>query len=117
MYSTTILKESWGKDRKRYDAEVLVKPFFAKNYTLKLRVLSTAPIKADNEDLIDEVIKKKKEWKQCKKSCSVLLARYNCNAYILNQAPTVTEDESTEKIGEVLDAVDIPPTIDIPEIG
>lgn len=105
IYSTTIIEEKWGKDNKRYDAEVLVKPLLRKSYTLKLRVLSQSSIVADNDDLIDAVIAKQNEAKACKIGCSIHLKKYNANAYILKEKPIVIEPDETEMTSEVTTAI------------
>lgn len=109
LYSTTILKESWSENRKRLDAEVLVKPLMGKKYTIQLRILSQAPIKADLEDLVDEVIRLKKEWKECKKSCSITLARWGVNAYIFNSQKTPPQEEQDTAYTEPVSLSDILP--------
>lgn len=105
IYTTTIIEEKWGKDNKRYDAEVMVKPLLGKSYTLKLRVLSQQPITADNDDLIDAVIAKRKEAKECKNSCSISLPKWNANAYIFKEKPTVTDPDESELTSEVTTAI------------
>ena len=96
FYSTTILKETRSENRKRLDTEVLVKPLLGEKYTLSIRILSQLPISADTEDIVDEVIRLKKEWKECKRSCSITLAKFGVNAYILNSDKVPVNSSETQ---------------------
>lgn len=69
---------------KRIDCRVKVSGFFADPYEIQLRVLSREVMEADKmEDLIEQVIDRKKDWKQGKKNLSLSLNGINANAYII----------------------------------
>lgn len=109
LYSTVILKKSQSENKKRLDTEVLVKPLFGQKYTLNVRILSQAPISADTEDIVDEVIRLKKEWKECKKSCSIAIAKFGVNAYILNSEKVPASSETELAYTEPVSLSDVLP--------
>jgi hypothetical protein len=69
---------------KRIDCRVKVSGFFADPYEIQLRLLSREVVNENRvEDLIDQVIERKKDWKQGKKNLSLSLNGINANAYII----------------------------------
>ena len=68
---------------KRIDCQVKVSGLFIEPYEIKLRIVSREVIKDNQiEDLIEQVIDRKKEWKQGKKFLALSLNGINANAYI-----------------------------------
>lgn len=69
---------------KRIDCKVKVTGMFADPYEIQLRIMSREVIEADRvEDLIEQVIERKKQWKQGKKNLTLSLNGVNANAYII----------------------------------
>ncbi len=69
---------------KRIDCRVKVSGFLTDSYEIQLRLLSREVVKENRvEDLIEQVIDRKKDWKQGKKNLSLSLNGINANAYII----------------------------------
>lgn len=81
--SLNILNKVVSPTGKRMDCQVKVSGLFVEPYEIDLRILSREVMNENQiEDLIDQVIDRKKNWKQGKKNLSLNLNGINANAYI-----------------------------------
>lgn len=80
--------------RKRFDLDVLVKPWWIADWSFKLRILARQEISdAQLKDIVQQVIDRKGEWRTCKANSSIQLNGYNANAFIINEANKTNSDE------------------------
>ena len=72
--------------RKRIDANVRVTSFWSEPYEIKIRILSRVELpEGQEEELIEQIVERKSEWKKCKVNCSLSLNGIDANAYIIEQ--------------------------------
>lgn len=97
-FEITTLKAS--PTGKRFDGRVKVVPLWADDWEFRFRIMAyeEIPVKDINR-IIDQVIDRRREWKSCKKSCSLNLNGWKANAFIwevkAEEKPTnTTTDES-----------------------
>lgn len=92
-----ILEQKISPTGKRFDFKVLVKPNllqFFDPFEAKIRVMSYDPIpepEEESETILQQVIERRKEWRECKQSCSLKLEGYNATAFIL-ETKTIEEE-------------------------
>jgi hypothetical protein len=73
-----------SESRKRFDMEVLVKPWWDPDWSFKLRILARQEIDdAQLKEIVQQVIDRKREWRTCKANSSIQLNGYNANAFII----------------------------------
>lgn len=78
-----ISKKVVSPTGKRIDCQVKVTGLFSEPYEIKLRIVSRVVMEEKRiEDLIEQVIDRKKDWKQGKKFLALSLNGINANAYI-----------------------------------
>jgi hypothetical protein len=79
-----IIEKKVSENRKRIDAKLKVTSFFKDPWQLSLRILGYQAIpEEEEEEIFEQVVKRRKEWKQNKRNQSLNLSSYNATAFIL----------------------------------
>lgn len=89
-----VIEKKVSENRKRIDALIRVSSFWSDPWEMKVRILGYQPLKEEEEEeIFEQIAKRRKEWKQNKKNQSLNLSTYNANAFILK----VEEYEPSEE--------------------
>jgi len=80
--------------RKRFDAQIEVRPFWKSNWRFTLRILSPEELSEDQvEEAIEQVVDRVGEWRQTKTGYSLSINGSPANAYITKVSKDISNEE------------------------
>lgn len=92
-----IKEKKVSKTGKRIDAHVKVTSFWNEPYEVKIRILSRVKIaEEEEEELIEQVVNRKKQWQKGKENLLLSLDGINANAIIFTQEKKKDEEADVE---------------------
>lgn len=94
-----LVEKKISANRKRIDAVIKQSKLFGKTRFLKVRVLGYEPLPEEEdelEELFEKIMQQEKNWKDCKKSCSVHLSEENATAFILDKDYKIKSNENID---------------------